>query len=251
MFRMRHSIFILTLFLVVTSVWAGARVYDFEDENQLADWYKLETVDGLPYTVEWYVENGELISFSDNICGWAQALGIGDDTWRDYVFEGQFRIERTFSPPCFATWGRAVGPAAYWHYPDGETDPAKIWMVCFGPHNYRDTWNEMRVVVGGSGNYRLMAGSPYVMDAPVEEKRWYRFRIENQGNHYKMFLDDEVVGEFDAGSPEDAYGAAAIWSRNSQVHFDNIVITGYSVPDMDVTAVSPQGKLATTWGAIK
>jgi len=248
---MRHSIFIMILLLVATSVWAGTRFYDFEDENQIADWYRGEVVDDLPYTVQWYVENGELIFSSDNICGWAQGLSIGDDTWRDYVFEGQFRIEQTFSPPCSTTWGRAVVFTAYWHYPDGETDPAKAWMVWFGLNN-RGTWNSMIVGVGSSDNYRFVAGSPYTMDPPVEEKRWYSFRIENQGNHYKMFLDNEIVSEFEVGSPEDAYGAPGVVSRNCEVHFDNIVITGDSVPDMNVaTGGSSTSKLAITWGQVK
>lgn len=89
------------------------------------------------------------------------------------------------------------------------------------------------------------------IDPPLEENRWYTARIECEGNHYRMFLEDKLVFECEEGSPEDAYGVAGFGVRNCEAHFDNIVITGDSIPDRSMTAVSSKSKLATAWGSIK
>jgi hypothetical protein len=244
---MKSIIVGLMLIIPIASVWAGTRIYDFEDESQFADWSKLDTVDGLPYTVQWQVEDGELVSTSEDICGWAQVLSVGDDTWQDYVFEVQFRIEQTFSPSCFATRGRAIVLFAYWHQLPGETESAEIWMVWFGPHNYSNLWRNMWGA-GGPSNY-IMLG-PSTTDLPLEEKRWYTARIENQGNLYQMFVDNELLAELETGLPGDAYGVTGFGTRNCEAHFDNIVIEGESIPDM-ATSISPKAKLTTIWGKIK
>ena len=67
-----------------------------------------------------------------------------------------------------------------------------------------------------------------------------------------MFLQGEFAAEWDAGSLEDAYGGAALAVKDCEVHFDNIVITGDSIPEtLNLAAVSPGSKLVTAWGCIR
>ncbi|MBI1924576.1 hypothetical protein HYR99_10025 [Candidatus Poribacteria bacterium] len=42
------------------------------------------------------------------------------------------------------------------------------------------------------------------------------------------------------------------YSRNCEVHFDVVVITGNGIPDKDLSLpVDPKAKLATRWATIK
>ena len=89
------------------------------------------------------------------------------------------------------------------------------------------------------------------IDPPLEEKRWYTARIEYENGHYQMFLEDKRVAEWKAGLPGNAYGVAGFAVRNTEIHFDNVVIQGESIPDMNLAVVSSRSGLATTWGCIR
>jgi hypothetical protein len=237
----------LMIFILVTPAWAGTLVYDFEDESQLADWSAVPTLDRLPYTARWSVENGELVAFSsDPALGMGQGLGVGDDTWGNYIFEAQFMIERIFSHP--DSWAPAIFLVVHYHLPPGITDPTRWWMVWLGPDHPVDTgvW-EMHWWESGSGHM-----SKEDFDSPFEENRWYTARIECEDDHYRMFFEDKLFTEFDTEMPDDAYGVAGFAVRNCEARFDNVIITGDSIPNMlSVAAVSPRSKLATTWGCIR
>ena len=237
----------LMMLMLVTSAWAGTIVYDFEDESQLADWSKVPTLDGLPYTAQWSVENGELVAFSnDPALGMGQGLGVGDDTWSNYTLEAQFMIEQIFSHP--DSWAPAVFLAAHYHLPPGVTDPTQFWFVWLGPDHPVDTgiW-EMHWCDSGSGHMSIED-----IDPPFEENRWYSARIECEDGHYRMFFEDNPFAEFDTETPGESYGVAGCAVRNCQARFDNVVITGDSIPNMlGGAVVSPRSRLATTWGCIR
>ena len=76
------------MFILATLADSGTVIYDFEDEAQLADWFEVPTLDGLPYAAQWSVRNGELVGVLRDFTGvMGQGLGVGDDTWKDYTFE--------------------------------------------------------------------------------------------------------------------------------------------------------------------
>jgi hypothetical protein len=89
-------------------------------------------------------------------------------------------------------------------------------------------------------------------DMPLEENRWYTVRFETEDNHYRTFIDGKPIFEFDATSPDHAYGVPGFAVRNCEARFDNVIITGESIPDtLNLAAVSPRSGLATTWGRIR
>ena len=45
-------------------------------------------------------------------------------------------------------------------------------------------------------------------------------------------------------------GAAAFMARNCEVHFDDVVITGDEIPELDMV-VESSGKLTTSWASLK
>ena len=46
-------------------------------------------------------------------------------------------------------------------------------------------------------------------------------------------------------------GAAGLGLSNQTARFDNVVITGDSIPDSGGLSVTPKAKLATVWGSLK
>jgi len=112
----------LMLLLVVTSVWAGTLTDNFDD----GDFEGWRTFGGrvanllIDQSVQWGVEKGELVGISKNVCTWANFFGVGDDTWKDYEFEFEFRIEKIFPTPvgCGLIGSPLVGFGVHFDNPD-------------------------------------------------------------------------------------------------------------------------------------
>lgn len=94
----------------------------------------------------------------------------------------------------------------------------------------------------------------------TKPQEWYTLRLssrtEGDTTTYLATINDIELCNFDiptfvAGERVNT-GGVFITSRNAEVHFDNVVILGDSIPDfLAGLSVSPGGKLATTWGEIK
>ena len=82
----------------------------------------------------------------------------------------------------------------------------------------------------------------------TEQGVWLTARMVADGDHYQVFINDEQVCDFQSSTLDK--GGVALYSRNAEVYFDNLRITGNTIPD-NVTAVDPNAKLTTTWGQIK
>lgn len=54
-----------------------------------------------------------------------------------------------------------------------------------------------------------------------------------------------------ADFPEFQTGGVGLGLSNYTARFDNVTVTGDSIPDSGAFAVTFQGKLATTWGNLK
>ena len=247
---MKYTMIGLILFLLITSTWAGTLTDDFSDGN-MDGWRRLKLVD---QSAQWFVEQGELVCTSQNVCGLASALyisentpGINPITWRDYKFECQFKLEQTFPVGC-ANWGSAIGFGIYLDDTQGNgiefsvrTDWAanNIWNRCSCDKFFLGVVENI-----GMGNFI------------TDQGKWYTAKILANGNKYEMFIDDILICNPKIGLPDK--GSAFIFARNCEVHFDNIVITGDNIPDFDMSsqsvspkAVSPKDKIAKTWAKIK
>lgn len=231
----------LTLFLQLTSAWAGTLRDNFDDGN-LNGWRSFKgQANNLPVdqSAQWFVEEGELVHISKDVCMWASILGIGDNTWRDYEFECQFRMEKFFLPGC--GFLPLVGFGVHFDEPKEfingldivvGTGGGGVWNLPFCERFFQGN----HVQLGGVGNISL------------EQGKWYTAKIIVKGNSYKMFVDNRLLCDNKSDFPD--AGAAGLMGKNGEVHFDNVVITGNDIPDLDMN-VSPRGKLATTWGEMK
>jgi len=237
----------LTLFLLVTSTWAGTLRDNFNDGN--ADGWRMfggkpdKNLGRIDESAQWVVQNGELVSTSQNVCTFTSIFGIGDNTWKDYEFEFQFRIEKVFPSGC------------------GWVNP----LIGFGA--YFDNPNELIingvyvVIMEKGGTFFGIACGQYLngvwtstlnVDDNISFKpgEWYTAKFVVKDNQYKAFVNNQLLCDTPHDLPEG--GAAGLMGRNAEIHFDNVVITGDSIPNQNLgLPVDPQAKLATTWGEIK
>ena len=92
--------------------------------------------------------------------------------------------------------------------------------------------------------------------------RWAHLKLSVEGNIFTFWLNGEQVMEptkllifrqievFN-DFPDFRTGGVGFGLWNYTAVFDNITVTGNSIPNGGGFAVTPQGKLATTWGRLK
>jgi hypothetical protein len=250
----RNLIWILTglmlIGLLLASTWAGTSRYNFEDSDQLNDWEQL--VEPEHPGGQWSIENGELLFRAQDNWWFANLLIIGDETWEDYELEYRFKIDRTFLPPDCANSYGVIGVLV--HLQLGDESRA----VYIGPHDFNadGIWetNYSATLTGtsflGVGNAFSSTGTVLSEPANLKEGTWYTTRIIVSGNQYEWFTDNQSMWNFEGGFHELTSGAVGLYTRNCEARFDDVTITGDTIPDA-VTAVSPHGKLTATWGEIK
>jgi hypothetical protein len=235
---MKFTMSFLTLFLLMTSAWAGTLRDNFDD-GDLDGWKLWKLGD---QTTQWSVKDGELVSTSQNVCTWASILMIGDYSWRDYEVKADFKVEQIFGLGC------------------GSRSPSVLTILRIAPDAMRGVnvliqsgadkifdWCACQAATGVGGNVQTMQSIDCVT---VKEGEWYTMRVVANGDNYEMFIDETKICEHKNALPKD--GTAGVGAANCEVHFDNVVIKGDDIPNMDLSAaVSPKAKLAKTWGEIK
>jgi hypothetical protein len=79
---------------------------------------------------------------------------------------------------------------------------------------------------------------------------WYNLRVTAEGEHFKFYVDDELVLEYeDNVHPTGQVGVGVAYTKTT-AHFDDFVVSGDDVPNLNYS-VSSKGKLPTMWGKIK
>lgn len=83
---------------------------------------------------------------------------------------------------------------------------------------------------------------------PVEVGKWYHLKVRAQGDQFEFEVDGkQVITIHDKTLTSGAMGLEA---HAGVSQYDNVVITGDDVPDMNLSVTS-KGKLTTAWGRIK
>jgi len=216
---MKYMMVGLTLFLLVMSSWAGTFMDDFEDGN-MDEWASVSTGAG----GNWKIENGELILQSKSPGDFI--VYTGKDTWKDYTIKVKLKPSKDSS----------------------------------GMTSFRITGNGLYSAgLGGLGTSRQFVSYyfSFVKDTIHHEEvpfdwepdTWYVLKAVIEGDYFKYYVNDELVMEYiDTSNPTGAVGL--IVSGASTTRFDNFFVTGDDIPG-NVTAVSPKGKVAVTWGQMK
>lgn len=246
---MKFLIIVTVLFLLPLSVSAGTFLDTFEDGN-LDGWRELVPWDREPGS--WEIVDGGLHGSVDD--GHPRLFTTGDDTWRDYTVEFDVRPLKKHGRPTVSIAARVQEK---WFVQcritepevvviDGANAPGKGWVLCSAGNMHRPKAD-------------LLFFAPHPL---LKLFRWAHFKLSVEGDIFTFWINGEQVMEptklrivrnregFE-DFPEFQTGGVGIGLSNYTARFDNVTVTGDSIPDSGAFAVTPQGKLATTWGNLK
>ena len=246
----KFLIIVTTLFLFSLSVFAGTFLDTFEDGN-LDGWREVVPWDRGPGS--WEIVDGGLHGVGDDIS--LRLFTTGDDTWKDYTVEFDVRLlKRRPGSPRISIAARVqekwivqcvmMEPVIV--LPNGANVPEKGWVNCYA----------------GSLNDGKVKGLLLEPHPPLKLFRWVHLKLRAEGNIFTFWINDEQVmkptelrirrdREGFEEFPEFQSGGVGIGLANCTARFDNVTVTGDSIPDSGAFAITSQGKLATTWGHLK
>ena len=246
----KFLIVVTVLFLSPLSVFAGTFLDTFEDGN-LDGWREVVPWDREPGA--WEVVEGGLHGVGEDIS--LRLFTIGDDTWKDYTVEFDVRLlKRKPGSPRISIAMRVqekwivqcvmMEPVIV--LPGGGNVPEKGWVNCYA----------------GSLNGGKIRGLLLEPHPRLKLFRWAHLKLRAEGNIFTFWINDEQVmvptelhiprnREGFADFPDFQTGGVGIGLANCTARFDNVTVTGDSIPDSGAFVVTPQGKLATTWGHLK
>ena len=245
----KFLITVTVLFLFSLSVFAGTFLDTFEDGN-LDGWRELVPWDRVPGS--WEVVDGGLHGTIHD--GYLRLFTTGDDTWKDYTVEFDVRPLKKHGRPTIAIAARVQEKwfvkcflvDAVVVLPGGGNAPERGWVFCSAGN------------MNGGKSKGLFFG-PHPL---IKLFRWAHFKLSVEGNIFTFWINGEQVMEPTelrifrnregfADFPEFQTGGVGIGLSNYTARFDNFTVTGDNIPDSGAFAVTPQGKLATTWGNLK
>ncbi len=248
---MKFTNIIVLLFLLSFSVSAGTFIETFDDGN-LGRWQELVELDKEPGS--WEIVNDELEAVNRD--AFLRLLTTGDNTWTDYTIEFDVkplnkhgigtiviaaRVKGTWVVSCqIRDWVELV---------DGKALP-KEGVSCVAG-NLHDVIT-----------IRLHA-EPHPL---LRLKKWTHLKLSIEEDMIAFWINRKQIMEptkipnlkgaqhpefnFD-GFSDFLTGGAGFGLANYTARFDNITVTGDSIPNSGGLAVKPQAKLATTWGQLK
>ena len=224
----------LGLMLTVASAWAGTLVDDFSD-GDFEGW----TQSGVG---NWRVENEELI-FS--ALGSPSYLFMGETDWQNYTISVNAKFVHHQPSNCC---GEVIVLAAR----------GRLMNMCYT--FLMGTWQQTGMQVAafyeiGDWNIQNFKSKEFSWDMDT----WYNLKLTADGDEFQFYIDEELVLEYqDSTFAKGKVGFGGAFNFTT-IHFDDVVITGDDVPDMDMnlfvegmdSSVEPNGKYTTTWAAIK
>ncbi len=228
-----RAIVMLCVLLTAASAWAGTLVDDFRD-GDLKGW--MQSGGGI-----WSVENEELIFESRNS---ASILLMGEPDWQDYTISVNAKFVNHQVRNCC---GEFMGFAAH-----GQSTANTYWFM-LGTLQLAGKQVYACYTQWVSWPLKKIKSEAFAWDMET----WYHLKLTADGDEFQFYVDDELVLEYeDSTFAEGKIGLAAAFGSTT-VHFDDVIITGDDVPDMDMSAedmdfsVGPKAKYTTTWAAIK
>jgi hypothetical protein len=244
---------VVILFLLTFSVWAGTFFETFDD-GDLEGWQEL-VVQLNEAAGSWNVINDELHAVSHE--GFPHLLTTGDDTWEDYTLEFEVKPLKKHGRGAIAIAARVKGSLLFYcSFADlvilGNDDPLLGSFLSCMKGDFHDA--EFTVL--------------YFESHPLLRlNRWSHLKLSVKGKHFIFSLNGKKIAETEddfalmhngqkiktkAGKLTGFLtGGVGFGLANYTALFDNISVTGDSIPNNGGFAVTPQGKLATTWGNLK
>ena len=263
------------VFLFTFSAGAGVFLEDFENGNLDAwqelilsqDFLFLDVDDPPPGS--WEIVDDELHAVSPDDS--TRLLTIGDETWRDYTIEFDVKPLDKPGPGNIVVAARIKGSWVVWCL-IGDLpllpDNASRSMLAAGNFHDRNTifythanlhrplklnrWSKLKLAVEENTLNFWINGKQVIGPVQLPNRQTFeRFEAVKKAHppepgNIKIFhpLQLDEFQDF-------LTGAAGLGLSNQTARFDNVVITGDSIPDRGGLSVNPMAKLATVWGSLK
>lgn len=250
--QMKFTRIIILLFFLPFSVSAGTFLETFDDED-LDGWQELVQLREAPGS--WVIINDELHAVSPDPA--MRLLTTGDETWADYIVEFDVMPLIKHGRGAIAIAARVKGSVLFYcSFADpvvrgnnnpllgsflncmkGDVYEAEYTVIYFESHPLLrlNKWSHLKLSVKGE-NFAL-----WLNDKQIAET----------GDDFAMMRDEKKVkmkaGKL-IGFPT---GGIGLGLANYTAIFDNITVTGDSIPNKDELAVAPGGKLSIIWGQLK
>lgn len=228
---MKLALIGLGIFFLSFSALAGTFTETF-DGGKLDNWQEL-VMFGIDAPGNWEIVDGELQAISNIEI--IRLLTIGEETWQDYDIEFDVKPLKKHGPGNIVIAARIEGT---------------FGVVC--------GLNEDQTVECFAGN--LHGDSFLIYDEKphplLKLRKWATFKLSVHGKLLTFWINgkqvlDPIMLEPLHGFPEFPTGRVGLGLANYTVRFDNLRITGPGIPNRDGLPVTPQTKLATTWGNLK
>ena len=263
------------IFLFTFSAGAGVFREDFDNGN-LDAWQELIlTQDFLFIDVEdpppgsWEIVKGELHAVSPDES--TRLLTIGDETWRDYTIEFDVKPLDKPGPSNIAIAARIKGSWVVWcligDLPQFRDNASEVLM---GSGNFHDRntifyshaklrrflklnrWSQLKLAVEGDTLNFWINGKLVIGPVQLPNRKTFENREAAKKAHPPKPGNIKIFHPLALDGFQDFLtGAAGLGLSNQTARFDNIVITGDSIPDSGGLSVTPKAKLATVWGSLK
>lgn len=231
--------FIFAVLSALTVVsFAGTLVEDFDDGD--AEGWERSPQNEDNDDVFWGVVDGEMM-FDPQGQDWAVAIsqmnfvGIprtpNVEEWTDYEVEVDMKLT-----------DMGDHPGGIRARVDLETGGHYVLWLYPGAGNMKLYKNP-----GWDINTGLIELGTAPLSAEVDEYRTLKLACE--GDTITVFYDgDEMISVNDS---EHKSGTIALCVQNKAVYFDNVVVTGDEIPNVNMSPVEPTGKLTATWGMLR
>ena len=243
---------VVILFLLPFATSAGTFLETFND-GDLEGWQELVLLNEAAGS--WNVINDELHAVSHE--GFLRLLTIGDNTWEDYTLEFEVKPLKKHGRGAIAIAARVKGSELFYcSFSDpvifGNDDPllgsflscmkgdlhdAEFTVLYFESHPLLrlNKWSRLKLNVKGT-NFIFSLNNKKIAETGDD------FALMHNGQKIRTKAG-KLTGFLTGGV---GFG---LW--NYTALFDNITVTGDSIPNSGGLVVTPQGKLATTWGDLK
>ena len=255
------------IFLFTFSARSEVFVEDFD--NNFGVWKEL--LMGNALSGSWKIVDHELHTVSPDV--WTRLLTVGDETWRDYTLEFDVKPLKKPGRGNITIAARINGDWAVWCMIGDHPFPKNISVAACMAGNFRDPsplfffgfvphpplrlkqWSKLKLGVEGNILHFWINGKQALGPIVLPSRQTFRQRDDDRRRHNEKDHAGEDLPELRPmrldGFQDFLSGAVGLGLANQTARFDNVIITGDSIPNNDGLSVTPKAKLATMWGSLK
>ena len=232
---MKPLIVVAMLFLLPATPWAGTFIETFDDDA-LDEWQEIILLDFNPKPGSWEIIGGELHGTNPDQVSYI--LTMGDERWRNYTIEVDVKILENPHPGNIGIAARIQETIGVINIIGGMSFPLPkpgSNANCFGGD-----------FLGNKFWFFGSEVSPF-----LELETWFTMKLQVNEEIFTLWLNGNQVLQARDDTFNFSTGRVGLVLTSYTARFDNFIISGEGIPNKGRLPVEPNGKLATTWGALK